>query len=399
MSADKNKLINIVNQGKLILVQWESGNTGRFHPIWLRDNCRCEACGEPAVGYRNLRLTHLSLDEHPAKVEHNAFSMQITWQDGHRSEYTEDWLRQHCYDDDARRKRCLQPLLWDDSFRKDPEIFSYRDVSSDQALLDILVQLRDRGICFLREAPAEAGIVDAFASRIGFPQESNFGKVQDLRFDPNERSIAFDVKALKPHTDEPYRATPPGILMFHCIRNDQTGIGASTFIDGFEIAEQLRNHDPQGFAALCQNSQTFRRHYPDEVDLIAEFPVISTDEFGNLSGVRINDRVAAPACIRPEQVEAYYRGMQYLLALSEDPAMMLELTLQPGDIAIFDNHRVLHGRTDLTVEGERWLQWVQIERGDFHSKIRILADQLGLERDITPMLKGAYGNQRSDFEP
>jgi hypothetical protein len=34
---------------------------------------------------------------------------------------------------------------------------------------------------------------------------------------------------------------------------------------------------------------------------------------------------------------------------------------------------------------------VQIERGDFHSSLRILADRLGLERDARPLMKGAYG--------
>jgi hypothetical protein len=77
-----------------------------------------------------------------------------------------------------------------------------------------------------------------------------------------------------------------------------------------------------------------------------------------------------------------------------DPAIgyrSLQLTLKPGDIAIFDNHRVLHGRTDLSVDGQRWLQWVQIERGDFHSSLRILADRLGQARDARPLMKGAYG--------
>ena len=58
---------------------------------------------------------------------------------------------------------------------------------------------------------------------------------------------------------------------------------------------------------------------------------------------------------------------------------------------MFDNHRVLHGRTDLTVEGQRWLQWLAIKRGDFHSSLRIIADRLELARDTNPMLKGAYG--------
>jgi len=162
-------------------------------------------------------------------------------------------------------------------------------------------------------------------------------------------------------------------------------------VDGFEIAERLRQHDPEGFLALCENSQAFRRHFTDDVDLIAEFPIISLDEFGHLCGVRINDRVGAPPAIAADQVEAYYRGLHYLLRQSEDPELIMHLTLKPGDIAIFDNHRVLHGRSNLTIDGQRWLQWVQIERGDFHSSLRILADHLGLARDARPLLKGAYG--------
>jgi hypothetical protein len=143
-------------------------------------------------------------------------------------------------------------------------------------LLQALQQVRDHGICFLRGAPAAAGRVEDLSLRFGFPQESNFGPVQDLVFDPAKRSIA----------------------------NDQTGAGSSTFVDGFEIAERLRAHDLEGSYALCNNSQPFRRHFADDVDLIADFPLISLDDFGNLCGVRINDHVAAPAAIAPQQVEA-----------------------------------------------------------------------------------------------
>ena len=95
--------------------------------------------------------------------------------------------------------------------------------------------------------------------------------------------------------------------------------------------------------------------------------------------------------ISPEAVDTYYRGLRYLLAQTEDESLVLKVTLQPGDMAIFDNHRILHGRSDLTIAGQRWLQWLQIDRGDFHSSLRILADRLGRERDLKPLLRGAYG--------
>jgi len=376
----------------MIELSWSDDSHNRYHPIWLRDNCRCEHCGDPAIGYRSLRLSALALNLKPATLGADRSGLDITWEDGHRSHYPAAWLIEYAYDDAARRARAFKAKPWDDALRSSPPSFDYRQVSEDDAqLLSMLRQLRDHGICFVRGAPAKAGVVEALSRRFGFPQASNFGIVQDLVFNPKKRSIANDIKALKPHTDEPYRASPPGILLFHCIANDQTGAGSSTFVDGFEIAERLRAHDPGGFDALCNNSQSFRRHFADDVDLIAEFPILSVDEFGNLCGLRINDRVAAPAMIAPEQVEIYYRGLHYLLQQSEDPALIMHLTLSPGDIAIFDNHRVLHGRTDLTVDGQRWLQWVQVERGDFHSSLRILADRLGEARDARPLMKGAYG--------
>ena len=196
--------------------------------------------------------------------------------------------------------------------------------------------------------------------------------------------------ALKVHSDEPYRASPPGILLFHCIKTDLEGIGSSTFLDSFEIAERVREQDPDGFAALSSNPQPFRRHFDGDVDIITEAPVISVDEFGNVMGTRINDRVGAPLSIPAEQVPAWYRGFQRLLELAEDEQRILMRTLRPGDIAIFDNHRILHGRTRLNMSGERWLQWVQVNRGDFYSRLRIQADKMGLDRGATALLRGSY---------
>ena len=399
MTSDAQQIKSASHDDGEIELRWRDGSRTRFHCIWLRDACRCESCGDPAIGYRNLRLSALDLQLRPSRLACSNDDLAITWSDGHQSRYSSPWLRKHAYDERARRARAFVPDAWTDDLRRNPPVFDYQELCDDDArLLQALQTVRDHGIFFVTGSPAREGIVEEFALRFGFPQESNFGRVQDLVFDPQKRSIANDVKALKPHTDEPYRASPPGLLLFHCIANDQTGAGSSTFVDGFEIAERLRRHDAEGFQALCDNFQVFRRHFAGDVDLIAEFPVISLDEFGNLSGVRINDRVSAAPIIAAEQVEAYYRGLQYLLQQSEDPEMIMHLTLKPGDIAVFDNHRILHGRTDLTIDGRRWLQWVQIERGDFHSSLRIIADRLGLARDARPMLRGAYGQAGSGIQ-
>lgn len=371
---------------------WSDGGRAAFHNIWLRDNCRCEICGEPVTGRRQLRLTSLDLDVKPARAGVSGGVLEITWEDGHESRFDGPWLRLHSYDDTARRARAFRPRLWDDAFRAAPPVMDFGAVDGDdRTFLAMLRTVRDRGMCFLRDAPAEAGTLAPFAEKIGYIQENNFGRIQDLVVDETKQSVANRTVALKPHTDEPYRASPPGILLFHCIETDVTGAGSSTFMDAFELAETLRAEDPEGFDALTRYSQTWRRHFAGDVDLVAEFPVLSVDAFGNLTGVRINDRVAAPLSIPGDAVETYYRGLKRLLELAEDPSRILHLTLRPGDVAIFDNHRILHGRTELTMTGRRWLQWIQIERGDFHSALRIVADRVGADRDALPLLRGAYG--------
>lgn len=392
MHLQSSEVSDLTLKGAVLSIDWSNGASSDFDAIWLRDNCRCEGCGVPETGRRQSRLTAIDLDIAFKTAEIVRDQVVVTWSDGHCGAFAAAWLRDHSYDEATRRSRAFTPQLWTDEFRNDPPYMDFEDVSgSDAGFMRLLHQVRDTGLCFLREAPAEAGTLEAFAQRIGPIQESNFGRIQDLVVDDTKQSVGNRTVALKAHTDEPYRASPPGLLMFHCIETDVTGAGSSIFMDGFELAEVVRAEDPEGFAALARNSQPFRRHFAGDVDLVAEFPVISTDGFGNVTGVRINDRVAAPLSIPSEEVAAYYRGLKRLLALSEDPAQMIHLTLRPGDIAVFDNHRILHGRTELTITGRRWLQWLQIERGDFHSALRILADRIGDARDDLPLLRGAYG--------
>ncbi len=375
-------------------VVWRGGARSRFHYLWLRDNCRCALCGDPVIGQKDFRITMMPLDIAPARVELDSpTALRVSWaNDGHVSPYDAAFLKTCAYEEDARRARQSRPILWDKTYLKAPPSRPFGQIDGKDAdLYETLCTVRDYGLCFLTDAPARDGVLEAFAQKIGYIQENNFGRIQDLRVDPAKRSVAFSDRRLVPHTDEPYRASPPGIIMFHCIETCAKGGGQSEFVDGFKAAEILRGEDPEGFAVLARQRQTSRRHFAGDVDLKAEFPVLSLDPFGALNGVRINDRVAAPLSIRHEDVVPFYRAYRRLLELTGAPDLTIARTLQPGDIAIFDNHRILHGRTALALEGRRWLQWVQIERGDFFSSLRVLAEKLGIDRDDRTMTRGAYG--------
>jgi gamma-butyrobetaine dioxygenase len=386
------KLQQCTNLGDRISITWQDGLQDIFHAIWLRDNCHCQQCGDPAIGRRTLRLSDLDLAVTIQFLQlGEADQLEITWSDNHQGLFKYSWLRQHSYGDTPRKHPTYQYSLWSEDFRNNVPAFEFNEVmGSPEALFEVLRVVRDHGLCYLKQAPLQSGALETFARMIGYPQESNFGCLQDLVIDKGKRSIANDVTALKPHTDEPYRASPPGILMFHCIETDVTGAGESIFVDGFAAAEQLRAEDAEGFKAITTNNQPFRRYFEGDVDLSTSFPVISVDKNNYITGVRINDRVAAPVSVDSNQIPQYYRGMQILLRFTEDKTNWIKHKLSPGDIAIFDNHRILHGRTRLSLNARRWLQWLQIERGDFHSTLRILSDKLHKPRDDLPFSRGAY---------
>ena len=374
-------------------VTWKDGEAATFHFVWLRDNCLCEICGDPVIGKKDFRIVMMPVDIAPSAVEMaSPTGLRVEWSnDGHVSHFESRFLRDHSYEEDARRARRFQPTLWDRAYLKVPPSRPYDEASgSDAAFYDALSTVREYGLCFLTGAPVEVGVLESFASRIGYIQENNFGRIQELTVDPAKRSVAFSDRRLVPHNDEPYRASPPGILLFHCIETSPEGGGQSEFVDAFKVAEILRQEDPEGFEVLASQRQAFRRHFDGDVDLQAEFPVISLDEFGSLAGVRINDRVAAPLSIAHQHVVPFYRAYRRLLELTGRADLTIARTLQPGDVAIFDNHRILHGRAGFDLKGPRWLRWAQIERGDFFSTLRVLEDKLGAPREDRRMLRGAY---------
>ena len=58
---------------------------------------------------------------------------------------------------------------------------------------------------------------------------------------------------------------------------------------------------------------------------------------------------------------------------------------EAGDSVMFDNHRVLHARTEFS-DGERHLQICNVGRETFHERLRLLAASLGFEDEADMVL-------------
>lgn len=92
----------------------------------------------------------------------------------------------------------------------------------------------------------------------------------------------------------------------------------------------------------------------------------------------MTDRTLPPLDLPEDQIEPAYQALRALSEALYAPERIFERLLRPGDLAVFDNHRVLHARRSFDPEaGERHIQQVSVDREEFHNLFRQLAERLG----------------------
>jgi len=77
-----------------------------------------------------------------------------------------------------------------------------------------------------------------------------------------------------------------------------------------------------------------------------------------------------------ENIEPVYRALQRFMTMANSPEYQMNYKFVSGDIVIFDNRRILHGREEFFPQsGDRELRGLYLDRDDMHSKIRMHANQ------------------------
>ena len=214
--------------------------------------------------------------------------------------------------------------------------------------------------------------VTMLAKRIGFLRETNFGITFEVKSKPNPNNLAYTPIALPLHTDLTNQELPPGFQFLHCLANEAKG-GGSLFSDGFAVAEDLREADPEAFELLSTVTVPFRFH-DDDYDIRSRKQVITLDEDGALKEICFNAHIAGILDIAPDLMPRYYTAYRTFMQMSRDPAYLVTFKLQAGEMVVFDNRRVLHGREAFDPNtGRRHPRGCYVDRGEFESRLRVLS--------------------------
>jgi len=355
---------------QLLRLHWDDGRQQAVHALVLRESCACVHCRHGVSLERTLDQAGYPLDLRPVDWRITAAGeLEIRWSpDGHVSRYAAGWLRH------AGRvpQAASAPAPWGAEMAGRLRRFAFGEVMRrDGVLLDWLQALRDHGLAYLEAAPQEPGTLRSLLNRVAYVRETNFGVLFDVAARIDANSNAYTSIALEPHVDLPTREYQPGFQFLHCLVNRAAG-GASLYCDGFRLAAGLADEDPAAFAMLTRVPVHFR--FQDEAaDYEAVAPIIGLAADGRVDEIRFNPALMTWPDCPPAEVPEFYRAYRALLAQSRRADNLVEVTMAAGQIAGFDNRRVLHGRRAFDPGcGHRHLQGAYLEREDLLSRIRVL---------------------------
>jgi len=361
-----------------LTIRWADGATSEVSSLWLRDNRPDDR--DPHSGQRLIDV--IDLPESPRL--HSAVlapeGIHIEWADeGCRTLFNKEWLAAHARG--GGKPPELSVRTWLEGGTLDAGCdFAWASpaaLGADPRLrLEWLTRLLQDGLAFLNEVAAEEPALLATMPLIGRVLETNHGLTFDVRSVAQPENLAYTDLGLGLHTDNPYREPVPGFQALHALLPSQEG-GESLFADGLALAAR-RETAPRDFALLTATLVPFRYRSRD-TDLYAERPLIQLAAGGEIVAVHYNSRSVAP--LPPgADLAGFYAAYRRFAMLLRESRFQLRTRLGAGTLVVFDNRRILHGRTAFaSARFPRHLRGCYLTCDSVHSEARLLRRQLAAQ--------------------
>ncbi|XP_017465577.1 PREDICTED: gamma-butyrobetaine dioxygenase [Rhagoletis zephyria] len=374
--------------GNVVVLQGpDLGSPLKFPSVWLRDNCQCSACFHRNTKSRQANWTRTNVEARIRSINVcQQKKVTIDWWDDHRSSFTLDWLRNRDFAP-TNRKRYIEEIyrppcqLW--SKKEFPNLirtFEFTEViEKDEALLAWLESLAIIGFCFIKNAPHDISVARQLSEHIGFIKRTTYGEEFEVKSKENARNYAYLMAPLPLHTDLPYYEYKAGINIIHCYVQSESLGGSNIMADGFYTAERLRKEFPKFYEILVKTPVDWCDLGEDNgvaFHNIWRSPVICLDVDGCYHRINENSTKRDSHFTVPlEQVAPWYEAYDKFVELAYAEAV--EFKMASGDVFVFNNRRMLHGRTayEDTPYNKRHLIGTYVDWDIIYSKIRILRAQ------------------------
>ncbi len=342
--------------------------------MWLRENAPGPGGINPATRECELNPAHLHADLKLGRIGIAGGALEVTFEPEHRyAAFHPGWLR-HVADRLHQPFAIIpEPVAWTADGHPVPVTHDgSAALHDDETLTGALSDLARYGLTRLSDCGTDPGTVAQLAGRIGAMRDSNFGLTWHVDVDITPTTVANTGLRLAPHTDLPTREVPPGLQLLHCVENSVEG-GWSTMADGLAIAEHLQAHEPEAFEALTTLEWVFFNRSPQH-DHRWQGPIIDTGDGRIPFTYRAFHPVRAFGAMAPADMNRAYAALRLLSETAGSDRFQMRYPFLPGDIVMFDNRRVLHGRDSFEPHAgtRRRLIGTYMDTDEFYSRLRVL---------------------------
>jgi gamma-butyrobetaine dioxygenase len=347
-----------------------------IHPFWLRERANGEKYLDKGTQQRLFDPTSLDVEVQIKEAQIKDQILEINFNDGVNSKLDINLIAQEFSKKDIA-VHSIEKIKWDSSLKSIKNFEFKDDLFESEEMYNILVSFYKYGFVIIKKVPTEDNYLVKFANSIGSVRRTNFGEHFNVKSKPNPNDLAYTSLPLAPHTDNPYRNPVPCIQILHCITNEVKG-GFSTLVDGFTVTEILKKDNPEFYDILTKVKVRFK--FIDKDVVLEDWSeLIKLDEDNQFKQVRFSPRLDYVPILEKKDLDLYYKARKKISDLYNSEKYRIEFKLQPGDLLMMDNHRLLHGRTAFDVnEGNRFLQGCYIEFDSTEGKLRHLKRKYNL---------------------
>jgi alpha-ketoglutarate-dependent taurine dioxygenase len=359
-------------------IEWTDGGVTEFASVWLRDNRAQDR--DAHSGQRLVDILDVPEAPRIRRAEADDGGVRIDWEgENQPATFSFQWLAAHASQRAPRRPELTVRTWLEGSTLDARRDFAWAAVGTLAAnaatRLEWLTRLVQDGLAFMENVPAEEDAILQLMPLVGRVLETNYGLTFDVRSVPQPENLAYSDLGLGLHTDNPYREPVPGFQALHALLPSNEG-GESLFADGFALAQHLRATAPEAFAELTATPVPFL-YRSSNAELYAERPLIQLSASGAITAVHYNNRSIAPLGIPAGQTRRFYAAYRRFATLIRAPRFQLRTSLGAGQLVVFDNQRVLHGRTAFSsARFPRHLRGCYLSRDSVYSETALLRRKL-----------------------
>ncbi|KAJ5477138.1 Trimethyllysine dioxygenase, partial [Penicillium diatomitis] len=353
-------------------------------PFWQLENCQCPKCVHPDTKQRIVDTFSISPKVRPKSVRSvDAENVRVKWNDGHESTYSWNWLAAHRGNTKPAAKSAAADAI---RLPRPFEVYEQRDgnpypevaydavMSEDKAVLEWLENIWKWGFSFVQGVPVDPQSTKALIERIAFIRHTHYGGFWDFTADLTYKDTAYTNEWLGAHTDNTYFSDPARLQLFHLLSHTDGKGGESLLVDGFAAAKKLAKTSPQSYKILSTSRHPWHASGNEDVCIqpSSTAPVFSVhDDTKAVYQIRWNNYDRAPkANWHINEQKEWYEAARVYNNILTDSSNEIWTQLQPGTALIFDNWRMLHGRSEFT--GKRRMCGGYVNNDDFVSRFRLL---------------------------